>query len=40
MIINKNEVKTMIKHNSCYCEFKFNNITCNSNQSWNNSMPM
>ena len=30
MITNKNEAKTMTKHNSCDC--KFNSTTCNSNE--------
>ena len=36
MIANENEVKTMLKHISCDCKFKFNSKTCNSNQIWNN----
>ena len=36
MITNKNEAKTMEKHISCNCKFKFNSATCNSNQKWNN----
>ena len=36
MIANKNEVKTMAKHISCDCKYKFNSTTCNSNQKWNN----
>ena len=36
MITNKNEAKTMTKHISYDCECKFNSITCNSNQKWNN----
>ena len=36
MIANKNEAKTMTKHISCICKCKFNRITCNSNQKWNN----
>ena len=36
MIANKNEAKTMTKHISYDCKCKFNSITCNSNQKWNN----
>ena len=35
-IANKNEGKTMTKGISCYCKFKINSTTCNSNQKWNN----
>ena len=35
-LANKNEAKTMTKHISCICKCKFNRITCNSNQKWNN----
>ena len=31
MITNKNEAKTMAKHISCDCKYKFNSTTCNSN---------
>ena len=36
MITNKNEAKTMTKHISCYCIWKFNSTTWNSNRKWNN----
>ena len=36
MVTNKNEAKTMIKHISCDCKWKFNSTACNSNQKWNN----
>ena len=36
MITNKNEAKTMAKHISCDCKWKFNSATCNSNEEWNN----
>ena len=36
MITNKNEAKTMTKHISCDCKWKFNSATCNSYQKWNN----
>ena len=37
MLTNKNEAKTiMTKHISCDCKRKFNSITYNSNQKWNN----
>ena len=36
MITNKNEAKTKEKHISCDFNCKFNSITCNSNQKWNN----
>ena len=36
MITNKNEAKPMTKHISCDCKCKFNSITCNSYQKWNN----
>ena len=29
---SKNEAKTMTKHISCDCKYKFNSTTCNSNQ--------
>ena len=35
MITNKNEAKSMTKHVSCNCNYKFNSTTCNSNQKWN-----
>ena len=36
MIANENEAKTMTKHISCDCKYKFNSATCNSNKEWNN----
>ena len=36
IIRNRNEAKTMTKHTSCDCKCKFNSVTCNSNQKWNN----
>ena len=36
MIVNENETKTMKKHISCDCKWKFHSATCNSNQEWNN----
>ena len=30
------EAKTLVKHISCDCKCKFNSITCDSNQKWNN----
>ena len=36
MITNKNEAKTIIKHISFDCKYKFNSATCNSNKKWNN----
>ena len=36
MITIKNEAKTIAEHISCDCKCKFNSITCNSNQKWNN----
>ena len=36
MITNKNEAKTMTKHSSCDCKFKFNSATNNSIQKLNN----
>ena len=36
MITNKNEPKTMTKHISRDCKYKFNSTTCNSNQEWKN----
>ena len=35
MITNKNEVKRMTKHISCYFKCNFNSTICNSNQEWN-----
>ena len=31
IISNKNGAKTVAKHISCDCKYKFNSITCNSN---------
>ena len=36
MITNKNEGKTMAKRILFDSKYKFNSITCNSNQKWNN----
>ena len=36
MITNNDEGKTTTQHISCDCKCKFNRITCNSNQKWNN----
>ena len=36
MITNKNEAKTITRHISCDCKWKFNSTTCNSNQRSNN----
>ena len=36
MIRNKNDAKAMTKHISFDWKCKFNGITCNSNQKWNN----
>ena len=30
------KTKTLIKHISCDCKYKFSGTTCNSNQKWNN----
>ena len=35
-IKSKNEAKTIAKHISCDCKYKFISTTCNSNQKWNN----
>ena len=36
-IITKiNEAKSLIRHISCDCKYKFSSKTCNSNQKWNN----
>ena len=40
MITNNNEAKTMTKHISCNCRYKFNSATCNSYQKWNNETSM
>ena len=36
MITSKYEAKTMTKHISCDCKYKFNITTCNSNKKWSN----
>ena len=36
MITKMNESKTLVKHISCDCKYKFNSVTCNSNQKLNN----
>ena len=36
MITGMNESKTLAKHISCKCEFRFNGRKCNSDQWWNN----
>ena len=36
MITNKNEAEIMAKHISCDSKCKFDSVTYNSNQSWNN----
>ena len=36
MITNKNEAKAIAKRISCDCKSKFNSITSNSKQKWNN----
>ena len=36
MITNSNEIKVMAKYISYDCKWKFNSISCNSNQKWNN----
>ena len=35
-ITNKNEAKTITKHISCDCKWKFSSATCNLNLKWNN----
>ena len=35
-ITNKNKAEAMTEHISCDCKCKFDSITCNSNQKWNN----
>ena len=35
VIITNSEVKTLVKHISCYCKCKADSGTCNSNQKWN-----
>ena len=36
MTTNRNKTKTMTKHVSCDCEYKFNSTTCNLHQKLNN----
>ena len=36
MIAGINELKTLTKHISSQCKFKFDGRKCNSNQWWNN----
>ena len=36
MIRNKTEARTLRKHISCDCKYRFNSTTINSNQKWNN----
>ena len=36
MIRRINEVKTLEKYVSCDCKYKFNSLTWDSNQKWNN----
>ena len=36
MITRINQSKTLTKHISCKCKFKFDGRKCNSNQKWNN----
>ena len=33
-----NEAKALLKHLPCDCKCKFNSVTCNSNQKWNNDI--
>ena len=35
MISRINELKTLTKHISCECKYKFDVRKCNSNQKWN-----
>ena len=37
-ITTVNEAKTLLKHLPCDCKCKFNSVTCNSNQKWNNDI--
>ena len=37
MITGINELKTLTKHISYNCEYKFDSRKCNSNQNWNNN---
>ena len=36
MIARINKSKTLTKHTSCECKYKFDGRKCNSNQKWNN----
>ena len=36
IITRGNKAKTLVKHISWDCEYKFNSSTCNSNQKWSN----
>ena len=38
MITGVNESKTLTKHISCECEYKFDNRKCKSNQRWNENL--
>ena len=33
-----NEAKTLVKHISCDCKYKFDSTTCNSNRKWNSEL--
>ena len=37
MIARISESKTLKKHGSCNCKFKFDDRKCNSNQKWNSN---
>ena len=37
MITGKSESKTLIKHISCECEYRFDGRKCNLNHNWNSS---
>ena len=37
MITGKNESKTLIKHISCECEYRFDGRKCNLNHNWSSS---
>ena len=32
MVTRINEIKTLVKHISCHCKYKFNSTTCKSNE--------
>ena len=36
MVTGINESKTLTKHISCECKYKFDGMKCKSNQWWNN----